>query len=55
MILAYFAVGELIDSSMPGSFTMPYKVLGGLLSAGLILFVARKMKGVVLRRPIRRE
>ena len=55
MIIGFFVVGALIDNSLPGHFTLPYKILAGLISSALILFVARKMKSVVLRTPLKKE
>ena len=51
----FFVLGSVIDSTLPGGFNLPYKLLGGLLMAGLVLFVARKMKSMTLRSPIKRE
>jgi len=56
VILTFFFLGGLIDGYLHDhSVTIHYKLLGGIAGTGLVLFLARKMKGVVLRSPIRRE
>ena len=54
MLVGFFVVAALIDNTLPDHFTLPYKILAGLLSSALILFISRKMKSVVLRTPIKR-
>lgn len=49
-------IGAVIDNNFSDhSLTMGYKVIGGLATAGLILFLARQMKKIVLRTPIRKD
>jgi len=46
----------MIDTHLSDhSLSIVYKVVGGLLSAGLILFLARQMKKMVVRVPIRHD
>ena len=46
----------MVDTHLSGySFPIAYKIVGGLVSIGLILFMARQMKKVVVRTPIRRD
>jgi len=54
MIIAFFALGTVIDSYLHDhDITIHFKILAGLLGAGLILFLAQKMKGIFLRKPVR--
>ncbi len=56
MILVSFLIGGAIDIYLPDHpVTLHYKVLGGVVGAGAVLFLARNMKGVVLRKPIKKE
>jgi hypothetical protein len=49
-------IGTLVDTHLSDhSFPFAYKLVGGLVSIGLILFVARQMKKMVVRSPIRRD
>jgi hypothetical protein len=46
----FFVLGTAIDNHFHDhSFTLPYKILGGVVGGGAVLFVAKKLKGVVLR------
>jgi hypothetical protein len=56
VIILFFVLGEFIDGYLHHHpVTIHYKVLGGMAGAGLILFLARQMKGIVLRAPVRKE
>lgn len=49
-------LGETIDSYVgDDSLTIHYKVISGLLGCGVLLFVARMLKGVFVRKPIKAE
>jgi hypothetical protein len=56
VIISFFLLGEVIDSYLTDApFTIHYKVLAGLLGTAGLLFVARMMKGVFVRQPIKAE
>lgn len=56
VIVVVFVLGEFIDGYLHHHpVTIHYKVVGGLAGAGLVLFLARQMKSVVLRSPVRKE
>lgn len=45
-----FGVGSMIDLQLPDhSVTLHYKIPGALSVAGLVLFLARMMKGLFVR------
>lgn len=49
-------LGEVIDSYITDApFTVHYKLLAGLLGTAALLFVARMLKGVFVRQPIKAE
>ena len=54
VVISFFALGSLIDSYLQDhEVTLHYKLLAGLLGTAAILFTAQKMKGILLRRPVR--
>lgn len=49
-------MGSVIDQQLPThSITAHYKVPGALVVIALVLFLARMMKGLFVREPIRSE
>ena len=49
-------LGEVVDSYLTHeSFTVHWKILAGLLGTAGVLFLARTMKGVFVRQPIKAE
>lgn len=56
MVLLFFFLGELIDAHLHDHpVTLHFKLLAGLAGAGLVLFLARTMRGIFVRQPIRSE
>lgn len=56
MVITAFLIGGAIDSYLHDHpVTLHYKILGAAVGAGAVLFLARKMKGVVLRKPVKKE
>jgi hypothetical protein len=56
MILSFLFLGNVVDTYLHDhSFTFPYKIVLGLLGTGAILFIARQLKSVVLRKPVKSE
>lgn len=54
--MLFFFLGEVIDSQLiDQSVTVHWKVLAGVAGAGLVLLLARTMRGVFVRQPIRSE
>ena len=56
MIVAFFLLGEAVDAYLTHEpFTVHYRLLAGLLGAAGVLFFARVMRGVFVRKPIKAE
>ena len=56
MLLLFGFLSHSIDEFFGAdSITLHYKIVAGILGAGLILLLARIMKGIVVRKPIRGE
>jgi len=56
VIIAFLFLGSTIDSYLHDyPITFPIKILAGLIGTGAILFLARGLKNVVLRKPVKAE
>jgi hypothetical protein len=56
IVISFFLLGEVIDSYLTDQpFTIHYKAAAGLVGAGAVLFIARLLKGVFVRQPIKAE
>jgi len=54
MVSAFAGLGLLIDSHLQDhDVTIHFKIIAGLLGAGLVLFIAQKLKGIFLRKPVK--
>jgi hypothetical protein len=55
MIIVLVVVGAAIDSYLHDhSITFHYKVFGGLAGIGVTLFIARQLKNLFVRVPVKR-
>jgi len=55
MIIVLIVVGSAIDSYLHDhSITFHYKLFGGLAGIGVTLFVARQLKNLFVRIPVKR-
>lgn len=56
IILVGFFLGTIIDSYLHDhSVTIHWKTLASITGAGLVMFLAQKMKGMVIRNPIKKQ
>jgi hypothetical protein len=56
VIISFLLIGEAIDTYLHDhEVTAHFKLLGGIVGTGAILFLARMMKGIFVRRPIKAE
>lgn len=56
IIITFFMLGEVVDSYLTHEpFTIHWKLLAGILGTAGVLFLARMMKGVFVRQPIKAE
>jgi hypothetical protein len=54
VIIAFLFLGSAVDTYLHDySITFPFKILAGLIGTGAILLLARSLKSVVLRKPVK--